>query len=607
MTDNSANTPNQSSDNSKDSVTPHSGDQVQGDTIKGDITVRDINGTGHHIGHLIQNIQNLYHITWLSWIKQQPLPRRLLFSAISITLCIAVAYWFLSDLHLLPEQPTPMPSGEWNTVVAGIGTLDDDDTVRESEQGHSLSNRIYAVLKEDLRNIRGWDDAGVWTITGTKEERYAQALTIAERMNASIVVYGVIEPTRPGWATFTPEFYVADTGIFPGFSQGVEIIGPEQFGSSIEYPVDVVSSRRMQDNLAPRFAALQHFVRGLQSYAVEDFTYARQDFCLALGLELVGEGETAHCPDISLPSDCLTGETAATHKAVIHLFLGALEHTEKNYSEAMHHAALAHCIWPEYPRPFLTRAAILYSLALEQHQHEQTHSNPETHPTHTVDAHTTCAELDTVPSLTTDQYLDLALRCYDEAFTAEALLTTDLTSSMDMQPKMALSRGGIYFLRADRGEAQYWNQAQATFEQVVNSYCAALDGSPGENQSAESLCAPTHAQQPDQQRTQSRLRRDDRLRRLAAHAHARLGAIIICKPDCENPARKEPEQYQQAVDHYEKALALLQRTKACKENSDKCSLSDVPYIKTYQCQLAAIYRFLGRPIPHGWECNEVNV
>lgn len=141
---------------------------------------------------------------------------------------------------------------------------------------------------------------------------------------------------------------------------------------------------------------------------------------------------------------------------------------------------------------------------------------------------------------------------------------------MDIESKAMLSLGTIAFTLAELRQSQAeLVQAQERYQRVVDIYTS-----------------------PDTSQ-----RKKERMHRLAAHAYARLGLIIICEPDCDNPAPKTFQEYELARSYYEEALDLLRTTEACRANIEDCLPRDQKSIRAYQDQLDAIQEVLDRNNP----------
>jgi tetratricopeptide (TPR) repeat protein len=407
-----------------------------------------------------------------------------------------------------------MESSGWNIVVAGIGVFDEErEEAVDHQHGSNLSAQIARKLDDyDDANLRLWDDPGVGFVTGTADEREERAEAIAKTLNANVVVYGVITETVSGiQATFTPEFYVNDTGSLSAFAYATEILGAEQFGKPVTYTLGVPDGdSTLNDAMDERLSALRYFVRGLRLFVADNYASARVEFCSAI---LQAEHIDNRCVTVNEPN----AETDTSHTAVVHLYLGALEFREGNLDDAFRHAVTAQEIWPEYPRPLMTKGALFSSLANAQYAEvlAGTYSPPpQAVP---LGENVSCVEIDTIPNLTIEDNLKLAQRCYEAAL--ELVISDDASrvSAADVEPKVLMSLGSIAFILADIGHAE-WQTAREIYHEVIAIHAAAAQAEPP---------GPEAEDDEDKQ--------PEPLERMAAHASARLGYIIVCEPDCSDP------------------------------------------------------------------------
>jgi predicted metal-dependent hydrolase len=465
---------------------------------------------------------------------REPEPRSRMFSAqlmgiFAVLLLLLVGVGAIVYTQLL-QPPSPMPNG-WNIAVAGIGYQNEQQTVvGGTREGEIVSDQIFTALQGHADHVAGWRRAqgGVGFIAGSREQRAAQAAEAARRTNADVVIYGVVTPTSPGRAKFQPEFYISaenkDAAVY-----GAEILGQDQFGAPSEFSLNADEA---QAGIRARIDTLKDFLNGLQNYFAQDYVQAHADFEAAL--RQIGPGDQAG--------------------AVISLFLGAVNIETHEYAEAQRWLAQAHQRWPAYARPYLSKGALLY----QQAQDQLYRSAPQTQ-TLELGSSTSCFEPSEIPPLAPIDKLRLAIRCYDAA-----LADADQTSTIDLEPKVVFSQGGVYFILGDKVSPDYWQAARNAFDRVITIY------------------------------EQSDPTRQTRLFRIAAQAYARRALIVICLPNCDHPTAKTQREYQQAADDYERAIALLQRPDGCKTDPRRCYPGDIETIAAYKRQLDVLYGFLGK-------------
>ncbi len=304
-----------------------------------------------------------------------------------------------------------MPDG-WNLVVADIGVVDEAGVAQANQLGSSLTNGIYNEVK--YRASASMIQQ-IGPITGDYHQRFDRAAEIAERTNASVVIYGIINHTTPNSGTYVPEIYInpklKDLSLYAD-----EIVGSGQFGLPITFTIRTARSN-LNDRITNRVEALGNFLDGVQNYIAEDFVQARLNFQAALGvLGQEGDGQTA---------------------AVLHEFLSATELSTKNYNQALVEVNKAHHLWSTYWRPYLTKATILYRRA-----NSELPTDPRKAVVILPKVEVRCFE-DRLDNSNTDIGLQLkvALQCYEEALQADTQ-----TTDQDLAAKIALNRANIYLI-----------------------------------------------------------------------------------------------------------------------------------------------------------------
>lgn len=183
--------------------------------------------------------------------------------------------------------PYPMDSGyRFNVVVTEFTVLDERGRAAGSKDGRALADYLYQQLdfrfdELDLgipHDIR--PPAHTCRLDGrTREEREQAAERLAERINADIVVYGVLTDMGER-SQFSPEFYVN----YRGFQEGAEITGQHEMGAAmrVALPFDPAGfSPADNPALSARTGALSLMTIGLAYYSVDDFEHALDYFARA--------------------------------------------------------------------------------------------------------------------------------------------------------------------------------------------------------------------------------------------------------------------------------------------------------------------------------------
>jgi tetratricopeptide (TPR) repeat protein len=393
------------------------------------------------------------------------------------------------------------------------------------------------AVRYQTDNIVGRKHWQVGTILGDANTRAQAAAVIAERTHADIVVYGIVRPTTPGRAEFTPEFYVNRNAA----SYGGETLGSEQFGK----PVQIKLNSDTQDfELKLRLDTLRQFFEALQNHNEGDYVTAQSLYEQALKL-------------IDRQSDRQLA-------AVIELFLGALQMdmqqaiNDQSFAEAERSYRTAWRYWPEYARPYLGRAAILYRQVLA----DKTRSSEGTKSDLVQFANQDCFAIPDTSLTTNAARLAVALRCYEEARNAPVQ-----TPTMDIAAKTAYGIGAVQFLISERLIDDQWSNAVQSFEVVGQLY----DSS---DASAKR-----------------------RLRQLMGHMLIQRGLTIICPPDCANPAGATERGYAQALNYYQQGITLLQEFEpgqTCRDAPGRCYAADHDSIVRYCRALKSMAHSLGK-------------
>ena len=174
-----------------------------------------------------------------------------------------------------------MPVGRFNIVVADFGQIDANGAVVTSSGASLLSQYMFESLRDELAPVRKdlpgplkpeiWHDSlgnqidtKIGLVLGNSADaRRNAARALAERLNASMVIYGNLQRNGDR-ASFTPEFYVA-----PIREEADELVGQHKLGAPIEVQViqgnqeQWAQGLRLNQALNTRQQALAFFTLGL--------------------------------------------------------------------------------------------------------------------------------------------------------------------------------------------------------------------------------------------------------------------------------------------------------------------------------------------------------
>lgn len=436
----------------------------EGSTITGDGNVLGDNNTVSVIKQTTGDGNVIGDNNTVSVVKQEAgdyviqigtlhLPARINSPLLRISLIVASVVIILGVATVLYlqyrqiQKPRQM-TGEFNIAVAEIVAFDPDGKSVRSSDGKAvaefLAQRLETYFAEiDERSIRCeiWSPDNTGKITGkSPEERASAAEALARRINAHIVVYGVIA-YQDDHFEFTPEFFVN----YKGSDLAEEAIGPHQLGSAMIMllPFDIAKLQTVENPaLAARVKALSLMTIGLAYYSIDDFEEALEYFGQAIETE--GWSNTAGKEVVYLLQGNTYCRLASTEMEASYVQLA-----EDSYSEAL-------SIDPSYIRAKLGLSGAIYLKSV---------GDPD------------------VPSLETVNLDDLEEA---EQILLNILATKDLPESMNYEAKINFSLGQIYLLRAQMLGGDWLEQSLAKFTEVIQAYEMG-------NQQIENLTGHAHA------------------------------------------------------------------------------------------------------------------
>ena len=195
-------------------------------------------------------------------------------AAISVGLVLVVAYVAATGGRLFePAREPARMDGVFNIAVAEFGQAGPDGRVSKAsgEAGGLLSKWTFDNLQAEFKadpNILVWNDSpalleeknvriGV-AGDGEPQSQVESPAALAERLNANMVVYGVITPTSNGFAELTLKFYIAPRLDY----DYAEIGGRYQLGQPIPFGL-ADPGLEVQQQLGRQSSALAHLTLGL--------------------------------------------------------------------------------------------------------------------------------------------------------------------------------------------------------------------------------------------------------------------------------------------------------------------------------------------------------
>ncbi len=354
----------------------------------------------------------------------------LIASVVMILVGIGAILYFQYRQIQKPRQMT----GEFNVAVAEIAVVDPDGNFVRSDDGIALAEflaqRLETYFEEiDERSIgyEIWSPDNTGKITGIDpEERARAAESIAQRINAHIVVYGTIV-YQGNHSQFTPEFFVN----YEGFEYAQEATGAHQLGTSmlVPLPFDKTELQAVENPaLAARVKGLSLMTIGLAYYSIDSFQKALDYFGQAIETE--GWTNTAGKEVVYLLQGNAYVRLASDENTTSYL-----QFAQNSYSEALN-------INPDYTRATLGLSGVIFLESV---------GDPDDPNFETADP-------------------DGLIKA--EQMLLSILATKDLPASVNYKAKINFSLGQIYFVRAQmpEGDLLLLEQARTKFVQVIQEY-----------------------------------------------------------------------------------------------------------------------------------------
>jgi tetratricopeptide (TPR) repeat protein len=178
-------------------------------------------------------------------------------------------------LSIIPKPLPPMGNG-FNVAVAEFAMFDSKGHISSSDVSRQFSAGLYTTINNETKllptalsvELRGPKDVGVVDDDET-------ARTTAERLNATILIYGHVESDLQGSYQVEPRFFISDMT----FSYGSEVTGPDFLGEPITgVTLGPDGQFAFNNELNSRIQALQHIVRGLAYFSIRDYESAANEF-----------------------------------------------------------------------------------------------------------------------------------------------------------------------------------------------------------------------------------------------------------------------------------------------------------------------------------------
>lgn len=176
-------------------------------------------------------------------------------------------------------QPKREMSGDFRVAVAAFEVRGDRD---DRPMGEELAEGVYLRMEQAFEELNPNFTIGLWgpdevePIRGaTREARAVAAARLADEIGADVIVYGLVDATRPVWI-LTPEFYISDENLI----DAQEITGQHEIGQPFEATGqgNVATRIAVSTKLGARAQLLSLLTVGLSYYAARDYGAAQAVF-----------------------------------------------------------------------------------------------------------------------------------------------------------------------------------------------------------------------------------------------------------------------------------------------------------------------------------------
>jgi tetratricopeptide (TPR) repeat protein len=232
------------------------------------------------------------------------------------------------------QGPDQMNELAFNVAVAEFAAADGASASTANDLSVRLFEQLEGALVElQFTDVWGPEQAG--RVDGTTaEERAENAEDLADRINADVVVFGVLQGEL-GNGEFLPEFFINDRQL----SGASELTGPYTLGDGDPFDSSLDAVDELQAQLAGRANGLAQFVIGLSAYSRNAYDRALPRLEQALSV---------------------SGWSDEDGKEVLWLFLGNTHGRLLDYDSAGDAFEEALRIEPDYARALIGRADITF-------------------------------------------------------------------------------------------------------------------------------------------------------------------------------------------------------------------------------------------------------
>lgn len=293
--------------------------------------------------------------------------------ALILGIVTAVLSIYRDPIVMALFAPNRMICSGLNIAVTEAGLREAGDAISQSPEALGLSQQIYVALHDRFGDceplddpvlgqllVEVWPPAEVGFVTGnTEAERAQSAAHIAERHEADLVIYGIVDAAGRT-TSFTPYIYLEQHAVGEVF----EVAGSYPFGAPLLEDGTLASPTTrsgLAGALAQRIPDVVNFVIGLDYFAKDQYDAACRQFRAMLGGAAPGAPDDG-CAYVT-PTTVSADNLPQPGDELAYLFLGHAARRQGDPISAQHHYEAALTAHPDYARALLSLADLQYMAA----------------------------------------------------------------------------------------------------------------------------------------------------------------------------------------------------------------------------------------------------
>lgn len=389
-------------------------------------------------------------------LKRLGLEQRVSFIILFLSIVAVGIGLYFSLRTSQPGQPAPPETMDGNFRIA-VASFQEIGNSQEVISGYELAESVRKRLERDLGKINTELDIRIWgpdrigSITGDDRiQRSDHASEIAAKINADMVIYGVVDYAKNQWQVL-PEFYITAKN----FHEASEITGQSDLGDPISLTSSDTPTWRVEfdKQMLARSKALSIISLGLGYISLGRYDKAVETFQSGRDIEDWDD-------DQGKKVWYLMTSYAAGKLGESNMQSNMREEAEKSFALAEDQSKQALSIDPEYARPYIGLANVSYMRAIL---------------------------LWSITEKPSDIDVGQLEECY--RFLEKAELAEHKPDEADVETKIHFARGQCLLMEvySGKGNSTNFSPAIKEFEQVIASY------NNGKNPHVEDLASESYA------------------------------------------------------------------------------------------------------------------